>query len=180
MNKYCVAALAGAAILPAAPAAAQEVGLEPYVAVMGTIHDFDSETHGEIPNRFGGDGRLVEGIAGVNVPVGDFFVGAEGNVAKGVDGDMDWEYGVAGRAGVRVGDSGMFYGRVGYLWVNFDDFGGQREYDDIVYGAGVEIGPEEIGLAGVTGESGIRLRAEIQTYGDFESIRPSVGVVAHF
>ena len=52
------------------------------------------------------DGSLVQGIVGFNVPLGPVFVGAEGNVAKGISGDIDWQYGGTGRAGVRAGDSG--------------------------------------------------------------------------
>ena len=92
----------------------------------------------------------------------------------------DWEYGVAGRAGVRAGESGMFYGKVGYQWINFDNGKDSPDYDAMMYGIGFEVGPKDIGLGGVTGQSGIRLRGEVQTYDDFNSLRPTLGVVAHF
>lgn len=186
-NKIIAAALAAG--LMSSPALAQEVtapdgsrafGIEPYVAVMGGVHNFDDEVQesGIPPEEY--RARIIEGLAGVNVPLGGFFVGAEGSVAKGLSGDIDWEYGVAGRAGIRVGESGMFYGKVGYQWVNFDRGSDSPDYDAMLYGIGFEVGPQEIGLGGITGESGIRLRGEVQTYDDFLSMRPMLGLVAHF
>lgn len=187
-SQFLVAAL-GCAVFASSPAFAQEeapdgskaFGIEPYVAVMGGKHEFDSETLESGIPPVGYDGWLVEGLVGVNVPLGAFFVGAEGSVAKGFSGDIDWEYGAAGRAGVRVGESGMIYGKVGYQWVNFDALGpNSPDYDGMLYGGGIEIGPKEIGLGGITGESGVRLRLEVQTFDDFGSIRPMAGVVTHF
>src|SRR3546814_17180169 len=63
------------------------------------------------------NGGLISGVAGINVPVGPAFVGVEGNVTKGFS-EIDWEYGVRGRAGVRAGDSGMSFASAGYKWVN--------------------------------------------------------------
>jgi outer membrane immunogenic protein len=204
MRKFILSALALATGSIAAPALAQDrsdlnsvnseatapdgtdaFGLEPYVAVMGGYASFDrNSVVSGIPNAINGrgrDGYLVEGIVGANVPLGAFFVGAEGSVAKGVDGDIDWQYGVAGRVGVRAGESGMIYAKAGYEWVNFTDgpVTGGRDFGDEVYGIGAEAGARDIGLAGLTGNSGARIRAEITTR-DFESIRPMVGVVFHF
>jgi len=168
-----------------APDGSDAFGFEPYVAIMGGYASFDNNTVGSgIPNRLNGNrrqGALVEGIVGANIPLGAFFIGAEGNVAKGVDGQIDWQYGVAGRVGLRAGESGLVYAKAGYEWVNFTDdaITGQRDYGDEVYGIGFEAGPREIGLGGLTGESGIRIRAEVTTR-DFESLRPMVGVVFHF
>lgn len=170
---------------PAAPDGSDAFGFEPYVAIMGGYASFDRNLGGSgIPNRANGarrDGVLIEGIVGANVPLGAFFVGVEGNVAKGVDGNIDWQYGVAGRAGLRAGETGMIYAKAGYEWVNFTDGAvtGGNDYGDEVYGLGVEVGPREIGLGGLTGESGARLRLEVTTR-DFDSVRPMAGVVFHF
>lgn len=203
MRKTYLAAVLAATTL-AAPAFAQDVpadqttsteatapdgtrafGIEPYFGIMGGWEQFDSE-----PNRAGIpqvnrnnelNGSLVQGVAGVNVPLGPVFVGAEGNVAKGVSGDIDWEYGAAGRFGLRAGDSGLIYGKVGYQWVNFAKrVPGNRDYNDVTYGAGFEVGPKDIGLGGITGNSGFRLRGEVSTFGDFHSFRPMLGVITHF
>src|SRR3546814_14861996 len=102
-------------------------------------------------------GGLISGVVGINVPVGPAFVGVEGNVTKGFS-DIDWEYGVRGRAGVRAGDSGMIFASAGYQWVN-----GRRAYSDEkdwIYSVGGEDGPKDIGLAGMTGNSGVRLRIQ--------------------
>lgn len=170
---------------PTAPDGSRAFGIEPYVGVMGGYEWFDNErTEAGIPvpaDRRNRKGTLVQGVAGVNVPLGALFVGAEGNVAKGVEGDIDWEYGVSGRFGIRTGESGMFYGKVGYQWVNFASLGpNSRDYNGMTYGIGAEVGPRSIGLGGITGESGIRLRLEVNTFENFKSFRPMAGIVAHF
>lgn len=169
----------------AAPDGSRAFGIEPYIAIRGGWEQFDSEANeAGIPavsrnNEL--NGSLVEGIVGFNVPLGPVFIGAEGNVAKGVSGDIDWEYGAAGRFGVRAGDSGLIYGKVGYQWVNFAKrVPSNRDYNDITYGAGFEVGPKDIGLGGVTGNAGFRLRGEVSTFGDFHSFRPTLGIVTHF
>jgi outer membrane immunogenic protein len=168
-----------------APDGTPAFGIEPYVGIRGGWEQFDSEgNRSGVPavdrnNEL--NGSLVEGLAGVNVPLGPVFVGAEGNVAKGVSGDIDWEYGVAGRFGARAGDSGLIYGKVGYQWVNFAKRApSNRDYHDITYGAGFEVGPKDIGLGGITSNSGFRIRGEVSTFGDFHSFRPTLGIITHF
>lgn len=159
-----------------APDGTPAFGIEPYFGIMGGYDSYDKRSEFGSPRGGKMNGALIQGVAGVNVPLGPVFVGAEGNVAKGF-GDIDWEYGVKGRVGARAGDSGMIYASVGHEWVN-----GKRAYSDQkdwIYGVGVEVGPKDIGLGGVTGNSGLRLRFEVDTY-DFDSIRPMAGVVAHF
>lgn len=166
------------------PDGSRAFGIEPYFGVMGGYERFDEQTNAGIPLPADGkayDGGLVQGVVGVNVPLGPVFVGAEGNVVKGVKGDIDWEYGAAGRFGVRAGDSGMIYAKVGYQWVNFDALGNDsRDYHAMTYGAGVEVGPKDIGLGGITGNSGVRLRIEANTFNDAKSFRPMAGLIAHF
>ncbi|MFV0624037.1 outer membrane protein [Sphingomonas sp. ac-8] len=194
MRKFTLAAAAAAAAFVALPAYAQDeapdgtraFGIDPYVAVMGGWEQFDNEPNSAgIPQSANRDARLdgslVQGVVGFNVPLGPVFVGAEGNATKGISGDIDWEYGVAGRAGVRAGESGLIYGKVGYQWVNFDAFGKDSpDYHAMTYGLGFEVGPKDIGLGGITGNAGIRLRGEVSTFGDAHSLRPMAGLVAHF
>ena len=174
---------------PQAPDGTRAFGIEPYVAIMGGWEQFDRQAVAGIPAQPKGynlDGALIEGIVGFNVPLGPVFVGAEGSVAKGVSGDIDWQYGAYGRFGFRAGDSGLFYGKVGYRWNNFDKFAPgvvgnlNRDYHATVYGIGTEVGPEDIGLGGITGNSGLRLRLEVSTFDDAHSFRPMGGIVAHF
>ena len=187
MRKLFIVTAAAAAFV-AVPALAQDSGtsesapessvsrVEPYVGVMGGWEQFDNERNAGIPqspNRHDRlNGSLVQGVAGVNVDVvGPLFIGAEGNATKGVSGDIDWEYGAAGRVGVRAGRNGMFYGKVGYQWVNFDKFGdNSRDYHAMTYGAGVEVGTK----------SGIRVRGEVNTFGNAHSVRPMAGLVKAF
>lgn len=167
-----------------APDGTPAFGIEPYFSVQGSFESYDRNLKSSVnlPANPAGryDGYSVEGTVGINIPLGQLFVGAEGIVAKGVSGDIDWRYGAVGRAGFRAGDSGMIYGKAGYEWTNFKTLiAGNRDYGNEVYGIGVEVGPKDIGLGGITSNSGIRLRLEANTT-DFESIRPTIGVVAHF
>ena len=178
--------------VPAAPDGSRAFGFVPYFGVMGGWEQFDNERNrAGIPRSRNSDGTVryndrldgseITGVVGFNVPLGPVFVGAEGNVAKGISGDIDWEYGAAGRFGVRAGDSGLFYGKVGYQWVNFDRFGkNSPDYNDITYGIGTEFGPKDIGLGGITNNAGFRIRAEMSTFGNAHSLRPSLGVITHF
>lgn len=178
---------AAAAIATAFPAIAiaQEEGaaerrFEPYVGVMGGIHNFDSETSKEGIPPVGYKGRMVEGVAGVNARVaGPIVLGVEGTASKGVSGDVDWEYGVAGRAGVKAGKDSLIFGKVGYQWVNFDALGPDSpDFHGMTYGAGVELSPADLGSSAA--RSNIRLRFQADTSGNFHSIRPMAGVVAKF
>jgi len=170
----------------ATPDGSRPFGIEPYIGIMGGYEQFDDTNPvagiPHTPNGRNFDGGLVQGVAGVNLPLGPVFVGVEGNATKGFKGDIDWEYGVAGRAGFRIGDSGMIYGKAGYQWVNFDALGNDsRDYGAITSGLGVEVGPKDIGLGGITGRSGIRLRLEVNSYGKkFNSFQPMAGIIAHF
>ena len=190
------AALAGALI--ATPALAQTdtsgatapdgspaFGIEPYVGVMGGYDDFDSDNRGQITTNCNGrsgcaDGGYVEGVLGVNVPLGPGFVGVEGTAAKGFNG-IDYFYGAWGRAGLRAGLPGMVYGKVGYQWVHTDENHQKRFDREVSYGLGVEVGPKFIGLGGVTPGSfaGARLRLEVNTL-NFKDIRPGAGLIFHF
>jgi len=183
MKKLLLAGLVAAAVPFAAhaqeeaPDGSKAFGIEPYVGIGGGYHDFDSGNHGKLNLNGGAHGALITGFAGVNVPLGPLVVGAEGNVAKGFS-DIDWEYGATGHIGVRAGDSGMVFVRAGYQWVN-----GKRGYGDDkneIYGIGVEVGPKDIGLGGITGSAGPRLRLTVDTFDNFQSLRPQAAVVFHF
>jgi outer membrane immunogenic protein len=196
MRKFVLAAVAASAAFVATPSMAQDVaadapatapdgtrafGIEPYFGIRGGWEEFSKDSVPGAPRANKLNGSLVEGLAGFNVPLGPVFVGAEGNVAKGVSGDIDWEYGAAGRFGVRAGESGMIYGKVGYQWVNFDKrVDTNRDFHDVTYGVGFEVGPKEIGLGGITGNSGFRLRGEVSTFGWTNSFRPTLGIITHF
>jgi len=192
MKKTMLALAVAAAAFTASAASAQDVtadgsrafGIDPYVGVMGAYEGFDSDPGHGIPNSVVGDrlkGGLVEGVVGANVPLGSMFVGVEGSASKGFSGDIDWGYGVHGRVGVRAGETGLAYVKVGYRWINFDRYGeNSRDYHAISYGIGGEFGPKALGLDGVVKKEGVRLRLEVSTFGEFESVRPTAGIVAHF
>ncbi|WP_086618483.1 outer membrane beta-barrel protein [Erythrobacter tepidarius] len=163
----------GAMALPAAAHAQSndDPKVEPYVGVTAGIHDLGIG----LPND---DGGIYGVVAGVDVPVGKtFFVGAEGNYNIG-DGAIDSEYGIAARAGVRVGQTGKVYVRGGYQEVDFDlgnfvtpaVIGLDDTDGDYLVGAGVEFG---------LGDSPIRFRAGLDTIA-FDSTRATVGVLYTF
>jgi len=160
-----------------APDGSRAFGIEPYVGVFGGYHDFDRGNKGVLQLGNSANGWLAGGYAGVNIPLGPLVVGAEGNIAKGFN-DIDFEYGVTGHVGIRVGESGMFFGRAGYHWVEAKR--GFADDRNEIYGFGVEVGPRDIGLGGLTGESGVRIRFAIDTFDVFQSIRPQVGLTFHF
>jgi opacity protein-like surface antigen len=151
-------------------------GLEPYVGLLGgvDIYDHDSE-FGSNDRHQALDGFLVSAVAGVNVDVGPLFVGGEGNVAKGTK-DINWEYGLSGRVGARTGKTGLIYVSAGYEWIRPHTDRGFPRHSDWLYGAGVELGPQDLGMS--NSSSRLRLRLQADTY-DFHSIRPMIGVVMH-
>lgn len=183
MKKLVIAALCAAAIpftaqaQSTAPDGSKAFGIEPYVGIGGGYHSFDSGTSGKLNLNGGAKGALITAFAGVNVPLGPVVVGVEGNGAKGFK-DIDWEYGISGRLGLRAGDSGLIYARAGYQWINGKrGFGNDKNE---FYGIGVEVGPKDIGLSGITGKAGPRLRLSVDTFDDFQSLRPTAAVVFHF
>lgn len=182
MKKYVAAAMVALFSVSAhaqdsAPDGSKAFGIEPYVGVLGGYDVYDKRSEfGTNGARGKMNGALVEGVAGVNLPLGAFFVGAEGTVSKGFK-DIDWEYGVRGRAGLRAGTSGLIYASAGHMWVNGDH--GFPDRRDWIYGLGVEAGPKDIGLGGISDSAGPRLRFQVDTY-DFDSIRPMAGVMFHF
>ncbi len=171
---FTTLAAIGAIALPAAAQAqsATAQGPELYVGASAGIHDLGIG----LPND---DGAIYGVVAGVDVPVGEkLFVGAEGNFHFG-DGAIDKEYGVAARAGVRVGQSAKVFVRGGYQEVEFDvrhllgvnpPAGFDNTDGDYLVGAGVEFG---------LGDSPIAFRAGIDTIA-FDSTRATVGVLYKF
>jgi outer membrane immunogenic protein len=169
-----IGAAFGAITLPAAAFAQSndDPKVEPYIGLSAGIHDIGLGFDGD-------DGGIYGVVAGVDVPVGEtIFVGAEANYHFG-DGIIDSEYGIAARAGVRVGDSAKLFVRGGYQEVDFDIaqiLGGNpppgldTTEGDYLVGAGIEFG---------LGDSPIRFRAGIDTIA-FDSTRATAGVLFAF
>ena len=175
MKKIAFTTLAamGALAVPAAAQAQDDTSKpEVFIGASAGIHDLGSG----IPND---DGGIYGVVAGVDFPVGEtFFVGAEGNFHFG-DGAIDNEYGIAARAGVRVGDNTKLFVRGGYQEVDIDVFnlvgvnppaGFDTTAGDYLVGAGIEFG---------LGDSPIRFRAGIDTIA-FDSTRATAGVLFAF
>lgn len=182
MKKLLFAAMAAASIVPATAYAQDGAGrLEPYVGVMSGWEKFNDQPDKSGIPPLGYDSWTVEGVAGVNYNVaGPFVVGVEGNVAKGIKGDVDWQYGVTGRAGVKAGKDSLIFGSVGYRWTNFDALGtNSPDFHGTTYGFGAELSPVDFGM-GQGESSNMRLRLQVDTLGNFNTLRPMAGVVAKF
>ncbi|MEQ5786749.1 outer membrane beta-barrel protein [Erythrobacter sp. NFXS35] len=174
MRKFAITTIVamGAMALPAAAHAQSNEAPEVYVGASAGIHDLELG----IPDD---DGTIYGVVAGVDFPVGEtFFVGAEGNYHFG-SGAIDNEYGLAARAGVRVGDSAKLFVRGGYQEVDLDvgnlfginpPAGFDTSDGDYLVGAGVEFG---------LGDSPIRFRAGLDTIA-FDTTRATVGVLFGF
>jgi outer membrane immunogenic protein len=184
MKRLLLAAVAAACFVPGAGHAQDMAGdtkpraIEPYVGVLGGYNDYDDERNNAgIPGDY--HGWIAEGLAGVNFNAGPVILGVEGNATKGVSGDIDWEYGAAGRVGLRAGKDSMFFAKVGYQWVNFDALGpDSKDYDGVTYGIGTELSAADMGLS--QSRQNLRLRVQVDTLGNFHSFRPMAGIVAKF
>lgn len=175
MKKIAFTTLAaiGAIALPTAAQAQSDTSKpEVFIGASAGIHDLGSG----IPND---DGGIYGVVAGVDFPIGEtFFIGAEGNFHFG-DGAIDNEYGIAARAGVRVGEKTKLFVRGGYQEVDIDVFnlvgvnppaGFDTTAGDYLVGAGIEFG---------LGDSPIAFRAGIDTIA-FDSTRATVGMLYKF
>lgn len=182
--KYLAAAALAATML-AAPAFAQSTapdgseafGIKPYVGILGGFHGVDRNALSS-PQSGRFHGEVIEGVGGINIPLGPVFVGAEGHIARGFR-DIEWEYGAKGRFGFRAGDSGLIFASAGYKWVEARGGRGFNDMKGMIYGIGVEVGPQDIGLRGITSNAGPRLRFQMETM-EWDSLRPTAGVVFHF
>jgi opacity protein-like surface antigen len=175
MKKIAFTTLAamGAVALPAAAQAQSNTSKpEVFIGASAGIHDLGSG----LPND---DGGIYGVVAGLDFPIGEtFFIGAEGNFHFG-DGAIDNEYGIAARAGVRVGEKTKLFVRGGYQEVDIDvrnlvgvnpPPGFDSTTGDYLVGAGIEFG---------LGDSPIRFRAGIDTIA-FDSTRATAGVLFAF
>ena len=181
MKKLLFAALAAASIAPVAAHAQDGASrLEPYVGVLGGYEKFNDHWDKTGIPPMGYDSATIEGVAGVNYNVaGPIVIGVEGNVAKGISGDVDWQYGVTGRAGVKAGKDSLIYGAVGYRWTNFSALGNNSpDFHGTTYGFGAEVSPADLG--GSAEKSNMRLRLQVDTLGNFNTFRPMAGLVVKY
>ncbi len=163
---------ASLAVPSVAHAQGEEQTVEPFVGASVGYHDIGTD----IPDD---DGVIYGVVAGVDVPVGEtFFVGAEGNFHFG-DNIIDNEYGIAARAGVRVGNKSKLYVKGGYQEVDFDlgalagvtvPAGTDTSEGDYLLGIGADIG---------VGESPLKIRVGLDTIA-FDSTRVTGGVLYAF
>ncbi len=173
MMKFITGAAVMSAALIAAPAMAQSTDQARFYggASVG-YHSLDDSIVSDV------EGAIYGGIAGVDIPAGEtLMMGVEANYHAGTA-DIDSEYGIAAKLGVRVGDAGQLFVKGGYQEVDFDL--------DNILGAAVPAGLDDTDgdyLVGVGGEFPINdkvsFRAGVDTIA-FDSTRATMGVVVKF
>jgi outer membrane immunogenic protein len=158
----------------ATPALAQDdaAKAEAFVGASAGYHDIGAGFEGD-------DGGIYGAVAGVDFPVGEsLFLGAEANYHLG-DGAIDNEYGVAARAGVRLGGGTKLYVKGGYQEVDLDLVsilggtpppGADDTDGDYIVGVGADIG---------LGSAPVKLRVNADTIA-FDSTRLTAGVLLAF
>ena len=73
----------------------------------------------------------------------------------------------------------MFFGKVGYEWTNFAALGpDSKDYDGMTYGMGVELSAADMGMS--ANRSNLRFRGQVDTRGNFHSLRPMAGIVLKY
>lgn len=176
MKKTTMAAAAAfvTSLALATPAYAQDEAAkaEVFVGASAGYHDIGGGFEGD-------DGGIYGAVAGFDFPVGEsLFLGAEANYHLG-DGAIDNEYGVAARAGVRLGGNTKLYVKGGYQEVDFDLVsilggnpppGADDSDGDYIVGVGAEIG---------FGSTPVKLRLNADTIA-FDSTRLTAGVLFAF
>ena len=165
------------AMAQTAPDGSPAFGIKPYIGLLGGTHTVDRNVLSS-PQSGRFHGEVIEAVGGINIPLGPVFVGAEGHVARGFR-DIEWEYGAKGRFGFRAGDSGLIFASAGYKWVEAKENRGFDDMKGMIYGVGVEVGPRDIGLGGLTSSAGPRIRLQVETM-EWDSLRPMAGLVFHF
>jgi opacity protein-like surface antigen len=186
-----IALLASAMILPfAAPGVAnaqESKSAHPYIGAQIGHHNLGVDTDDIDEDDFDiDDSGLIYGVyGGVDFDIGkSAVIGVEGNFNMG-NGPIDAEYGVAGRIGLRAGNSGtIIFARAGYQWVNVNAAGllgiPDEEIDDDELGVDDTIGDYIVGLGAdiAVGEK-LGIRVAVDTI-SFDTLRPTVGLHLRF
>lgn len=161
-----------AAAVAATPAMAQSEA-DFYIGGQAGYHDL-----GDNPLGGDDDGAIVGVYGGVDVPVGErLILGVEGNWNRGSNA-IDYEYGIAGKLGVRVGERAQVFARGGYQEVDVDlgnvvngpvPAGLDDTDGDYLVGAGAQYRLNE----------NLSLRGVVDTI-EFDTVRLTAGLAYHF
>lgn len=142
-NVKCVALVwAGAALVMLPGVASAEPFDGPYAGVeagVGILKTKGSTLAG--PFKDSSSSAIAGAVLGYRMPLGEdspIVLGAEGNVGIYEDGSNS-RYGISGIGGVRIADSGLLYGRVGYGWLDGIQTGSGKGIDGLVLGGGAEF-----------------------------------------
>jgi outer membrane immunogenic protein len=143
-TKYLKPAIAGLALaLAAAPqVASAEAFNGPYAGVEAGLGKIKAE--GSIltgPVEITDDSASVGVVAGYRMPISaelPVVLGIEGNAGLYTEGG-DARYGIAGIGGLKIGESALLYGRLGYAWHDGVETGAGRGLDGLLFGGGAEV-----------------------------------------
>ncbi len=114
----------------------------PYIGVEAGLGKLKSE--GSLltgPFKQTDDSAVISAVAGYRLPLGDdlpVVLGAEGSAGLYTNGS-DARYGVAGLGGMKIGDTALLYGKVGYAWLDGVLTGAGKGIDGLMLGGGAEL-----------------------------------------
>jgi len=118
----------------------------PYAGVEAGLGQIKAE--GSIltgPIKIRDDSASVGVVAGYRMPVAEgmpVVLGVEGNLGLYTEGG-DARYGLAGIGGMKIGDSALLYGKVGYGWHDGVENGVGSGLDGVLFGGGAEVALSE-------------------------------------
>lgn len=143
-SKYLKPGLAAFALaLGAIPQiASAEAFNGPYAGVEAGLGQIKAE--GSIltgPVKFTDDSASVGVVAGYRAPISaelPVVLGIEGNAGLYTEGG-DARYGLAGIGGLKIGESALLYGKVGYAWHDGIRTGAGKGLDGVLFGGGAEV-----------------------------------------
>lgn len=141
----------GLAVLALALAGAPQIASAeafngPYAGVEAGLGKIKAE--GSIltgPIKITDDSASVGVVAGYRMPVAEglpVVLGVEGNLGLYTEGG-DARYGLAGIGGMKIGDSALLYGKVGYAWHDGVENGAGSGLDGVLFGGGAEVALSE-------------------------------------
>lgn len=141
----------GLAVLALALAGAPQIASAeafngPYAGVEAGLGKIKAE--GSIltgPIKITDDSASVGVVTGYRMPVAEglpVVLGVEGNLGLYTEGG-DARYGLAGIGGMKIGDSALLYGKVGYAWHDGVENGAGSGLDGMLLGGGAEVALSE-------------------------------------
>lgn len=140
INRHLLGTALALALVPGMASAEPFSG--PYAGVEAGLGKLKTEGSTLIgPFKRTDETAVVSAVAGYRMPLGEelpVVLGVEGNAGIHTNGG-DARYGIAGTAGVKIGDAALLYGKVGYAWLDGVQTGAGEGIDGLLLGGGAEL-----------------------------------------